>query len=54
MKANKQDSDEKIVQFTETLKAEMKANKQDSDEKMMKFIETLKFLTAFMMDQNNI
>ena len=42
------------MQFTETLKAEMKANKQDSDEKMMKFIETLKFLTAFMMDQNNI
>ena len=49
MKANKQDSDEKIMQS----KAEMKANKQDSDDKMMQFIETLKVLTAFMMDQTN-
>ena len=35
MKPNKQDSDEKLMQSTETLKAEMKSNKQDCDDKMM-------------------
>ena len=47
IKANKQYSDKKSMQF----KSEMKANKQDSDEKMMQFIETLMFVTAFMMGQ---
>ena len=49
MKYNKQESDDKIMQF----KSKMKANKQDSDEKIMLFIETLKVLTAFMMDPTN-
>ena len=47
IKANKQDSDEKMMQ----LKAKMKSNKQNSDEKMMQFTETLKVLTEFMMDK---
>ena len=33
IKSNKQDSDDKMIQF----KSEMKSNKQDSDEEIMKF-----------------
>ena len=49
MKAKKEDSDDKMMQF----KSKKKANKLDSCEKMVQFKETLKALTLFIMDQTN-
>ena len=49
MKANTQESDEKMIKF----KADIKSNKQDSDEKTMQFTETIRVLTSLIMDQTN-